>query len=84
MLVTYNVLRLRCWFGVSLIVNQFELRNRNLSTVTIPLCTLVTLLKLTETLSSQLLKKSSIFFISTTGICPPADSSPPSSDAKVI
>ena len=84
MLVMSNVLRLRCWFRISLTVNQFELRNRNRSTVTITLCTLVTLLNLTETFRSQLLKISSTLFMATTGICPSADSSPPSSDAKVI
>ena len=84
MLVMSNVLRLRCWFRISLTVNQFELRNPNRSTVTITLCTLVTLLNLSETLRSQLLKIASTFFMSTIGICPSADSSPPSSDANVI
>ncbi len=79
-----NILRLHCWFRISLTVNQFELRNRNRSTLTITLCTLATLLNLTETFRSQLLKISSIPFMSTTGICPSPDSSPPSSDANVI
>ncbi len=46
MFVSSNVLRLRCWFRMTLTVNRFELRNRNRSTITIILCTLVTLQKL--------------------------------------
>ncbi len=46
MLVSSNVLRLRYWFRMTLTVNRFELRNRNRSTITITLYTLVTLQKL--------------------------------------
>ena len=46
MLVSSNVLRLRCWFRMTLTVNRFELRNRNRSTIPIILCTLVALQKL--------------------------------------
>jgi len=41
MLVSSNVLRLRCWFRMTLHVNRFELRNRNQSTITIILWTVV-------------------------------------------
>jgi len=46
MLVSYKVIRLRCWFRMTLTVNRFELRNRNRSTIPIILCTLVVLQKL--------------------------------------
>ena len=46
MIVSSNVLRLLCWLRMTLTVNRFELRNRNRSTITIILSTLVTLQKL--------------------------------------
>ena len=39
MLVSSNVLGLRCWFRMTLTVNRFELRNRNRPTIPIILCT---------------------------------------------
>jgi len=45
MLVSSKVIRLRCWFRMTLTVNRFELRNRNRSTIPIILCTLVMLQK---------------------------------------
>jgi len=45
MLVSSNVIRLRCWFCMTLTVNRFELRNRNRSTIPIILCTLLVLQK---------------------------------------
>ncbi len=45
MLVSSKVIRLRCWFRMTLTVNRFELRNRNRSTIQIILCTLVVLQK---------------------------------------
>ncbi len=46
MLVSAKVIRLRCWFRMTLTVNRFELRNRNRSTIPIILCALVVLEKL--------------------------------------
>ncbi len=46
MLVSSKVVRLRCWFRMTLTVNRFELRNRNRSTIPIIICTLVALQKL--------------------------------------
>jgi hypothetical protein len=43
MLVSSNVLRLRCWFRMTFIDNRFELCNRNRSTIKIIFCTLVML-----------------------------------------
>ena len=45
MLVSSNVLRLRCWFRMTLTVNRFELRNRNRSTIPIIFCILLALEK---------------------------------------
>ncbi len=45
MLVSSKVIRLRCWFRMTLTVNRFELRNRNRSTIPIILCILVVLQK---------------------------------------
>ena len=39
MLVSSNVLGLRCWFRMTLTVNRFEPRNRNRPTIPIILCT---------------------------------------------
>jgi len=46
MLVSSKVIRLRCWFRMTLTVNRFELRNRNRSTIPIILCAVVVLQKL--------------------------------------
>ena len=46
MLVSSKVIRLRCWFRMTLTVNRFELRNRNRFTIPIILCGLVVLQKL--------------------------------------
>jgi len=46
MLVSSKVIRLRCWFRMTLTVNRFELQNRNRSTIPIIVCTLVALQKL--------------------------------------
>jgi len=46
MSVSSYVLRLCCWFRMTLTVNRFELRNRNRSTIPIILCILVALEKL--------------------------------------
>ncbi len=43
MLVLSNVLRLRCWFRVTLSVIRFELRNRNRCTITMVPSTLLAL-----------------------------------------
>jgi len=51
MLVSSKVIRLRCWFRMTLTVNRFEPRNRNRSTIPIILCTLVVLQKLDSPLS---------------------------------
>jgi len=45
MLVSSKVVRLRCWFRMTLTVNRFELRNRNRSTMPIIVCSLVVLQK---------------------------------------
>jgi len=51
MLVSSEVIRLRCWFRMTLTVNRFELRNRNPSTIPIVFCTLVVLQKVDIPLS---------------------------------
>jgi hypothetical protein len=45
-LVSSKVIRLRCWFRVTLTVNRFELRNRNRFAIPIIICALVVLEKI--------------------------------------